>query len=368
MLIVNNLCCVDLSFDGFPGLVRQNFIGVIVVEDGRGLVVPAAEIMLRQMDRSLYPYVSKKGLKITLTYGTNPETANTYEFSLVNHIYESAEGGGFKLTLSCLLDVSDFTNKASIQSFDGTSDDVLSQLGSVTPVIDYKGDDKQFWIRHNNSEKNFAERVLKHAYISDDDMVVGALTVGKQLVVRSVKDAFESEPVVKFTDITSPGNLKVANFNTYSSQSDNAIWSKFLAEGRTLTVTKRDNRESVILYPATGGVINKGSTLDMEENVGFPPVLDNLNCHDKYWQAWLNNLSRSVEWLSHNVVLSTMYRFFSNDDLKLLDVVDFQPSNPGNDDYVSSLAGKYMAIYKVSSISQKGSMNKFYLGRDSLVQ
>ncbi len=367
MLKVNDKCQIDISFDGFDGLVRQNFISLVIVEDGRGIVPPQFEIQLRQMDRSLNKTVSRRGLPITVSYGASFDNVETHEFQLINKYYEE-DGDGFILHLSGLLSCRAFTNNIDILAIDGTSDEVFNSLTTVKPLVSYTGNDKQVWIRHNNSEKNFAERVLFHSYISDDDLVVAAHTVGNELIVKSAKEALKSDPVVTFGEASLNTNPDLIRYDQYIPESDNAIFPQFLSEGRTLTVVSLEDRNPRILTPSIGSVYDGSVYTESDQNLSFPPVLDSGNTHENYHQAWLNNLSHSAQFLMENITIDSSYRYIPNSLLKLLDPVEFLPSNPSNDSFVSQAAGMYLVAMKTTAITQIGFLSSFLLGRDFHVQ
>lgn len=363
MLKVNDRCNIDITLDGFGGLVRQNFISFIVQEDGRGIVPPVFEIQLRQMDRSLNKVVSQRGLPITVSYGASFNDMETHEFQLLNKYYKP-DGDGFILYLSGLLSCRPFTNHPAISALDGTSDELLKALTTVTPIIDYTGDDKQVWIRPNISEKNFAERIISHSYIADDDLVIAGLTVGNQLIAKSAKDALNGDPVLKFTEAATDTSPEIVRFDKYTPESDQAIFPQFLSEGRTLTVVNLEDRTPTILVPAVGSVFDGSSYTESDQNLSFPPVLDSGNTHDNYFQGWLNNLSHSAQFLLENISLESSYRFIPNSELKILDPVEFIPNNPNNDEFVSTVSGMYIVSKKLTAITQKGFVNSFLLGRD----
>lgn len=354
MFQVNDSCFVDLKFEGFDvGLLPTNFVKATLIEDARGIITPVLSLTLSQPNRDLYRYL-KRGLLLEFTFGNNSSNAKTYKFRLVNYNYSKADATFFNLELSCLLDVFEFTNSTDIRFVDGTSDEVFKDLKTVTPDVDYEGDDEQVWIQHNNSEKDFAERVLSHAYVDEDDFVVAALTLDSKLVARSTKKVLD-EGVHKYTFHQEIGDLNI-QYTDFSVKTDGAIWSKLLSEGRPLVIVSRDGRDNDILFPSKHPPL-------LDKNVSFPPQLDSLNCHENYYQAWINNLSNAVDWMSDVVYTDSGRRILNNDELQLLDPVMFLPNNPEADNFVSDISGKYILIYKETWVTQKASSQVFQLAR-----
>lgn len=362
MVKVNDFCYMKVEFDGLEDFNFKMFERFTLHEQA-GLIIPMFELVLFQTDYSLYRSIIKTNLKIKISYGSEIDSVKTHEFSLLNYVYVQTNKG-YKLSLTGILNVKDFTNKIGISANKEKSNNILSSLKTVKPIIDYEGDDKQVWIRHNCTEKDFAERVIKHAYIEEKDLVMSALTVKKELIVKGYKKSIKAKETLEFKEEKeneSPDKIRIDGFQL---ESDSAIWSNFLSEGRQLPVVSAKDRKMELIKPTQGSLKNSKSYQEQLDNVHHKPLLDNGNCHDNYYKAWLNNLNYFVQLIRNNVYINISKSFLDNNDLKLLDTVKFTPDNPNNQDFVDSISGKYILTEKITEITQKGFKHTVRINRD----
>lgn len=362
MVKVNDFCYIKVEFDG---LVDFNFkmFNKLVIHEQAGLILPVFELVLFQTDYSLYKSIIKQNLIIKISYGSNIDNVKTFEFVLMNYAFVQMNKG-YTLSLTGILNVKDFTNKIDITAEKGTSDKILSNMSTVTPLVDYVGNDEQVWIRHNCTEKDFAERIIKHAYIEEKDLVMSALTVNKELVLKGYKKAIKDKEVIEFKEEkenTSPNKIRIDGFQL---ESDSAIWSSFLSEGRKLPVISAKDRKIELLEPINESLKDSKKYQEQTYNTHYKPILDNGNCHDNYYRAWLNNLNYFVQLIRNNVYINISKSFLDNDDLKLLDTVKFTPDNPNSQDFVDSVSGKYILTEKITEITQKGFKHTIRINRD----
>lgn len=366
MIKVNESMYLDIKFEGFEELTLNQFVRLVVVEE-HSLRPPIFELTLFQTDYSLYPHVTEINKPIEIRYGMAADDVETYKFLMLNYGYTPTEGG-FKLLITGYLDLFDFYNKAAIAAFDSESDKVLSALEGVKPLIDYKGADKQAWIQPNVSNKTFAESILKNAYIAEDDFILSALTVKGELVARSVKQAFKEEPIKIFREAPMDENLEYIRIASFSLESDSAMWSHFLSEGKQQPLVSVGDRSLTSVEPQLGSVKTGESFYKKLTNRKFPPLLDAGNCHDNYYKAGLQNLNYSVQFMRNNVYLKTARRFISNEDLKMCDLVQFIPDDRRQQDFIDAIQGKYFITAKKTAITTTNTQHAFVLNRDYHVQ
>lgn len=362
MVKVNDFCYIKVEFEGLKDFNFKMFDRFILHEQA-GLIIPIFELVLFQTDYSLYKTIIKTNLKMTISYGPSIDKVKKYKFVLLNYMYTQKDKG-FDLSLTGILDVKDFTNKIDISASEVNSNEILSSMKTIIPVIDYKGDDKQVWIRHNCTEKDFAERIIKHAYIEEKDLVMSALTVNKEMIVKGYKKAIKDKEIIEFKEGKENESADKIRMDGFQLESDSAIWSNFLSEGRKLPVVSAKDRKMEMLSPSQGSLKNSKLYQEQSDNVHHKAILDNGNCHDNYYKAWLNNLNYFVQLIRNNVIINISKTFLDNNTVKLLDTVKFTPDNPNSQDFVDSISGKYILTEKITEITQKGFKHSVKLNRD----
>lgn len=348
MIKIEGKCEIEVNMEGLDGVNPDNFISLLVEEDAGGM--PASfDLILRQANYDLIDIVAKGNTPISISYGKDASTRKNHEFYIVNYSYEPAKDGTLTLILTGLLDLSDFVSKPDILFIEGTSDKVLGSFSTVTPVIKYTGADEQVWLRHNITEKNWFDRILHHIFIAEDDVPLAALTTSKEMIVTSAKTALGETEKFTFTNADNiPNSRKVLNFRLLSNT---AYLSKFLSEGRqvkTVSLLERELNDPTPKPTNIDGQVHSHTT----DNAQFPPILDNGNCHAEYYNAPVSNLAKLVDFERFLVEFDLNDIYFSDDDLKLLDPVIFQPSDATSGVSQSKASGKYLVAGKKSFFSQ----------------
>ncbi|QSM00884.1 structural protein [Yersinia phage YerA41] len=364
MIKINDRCCIDVDLTGLEFNLKV-FKRFKIIESEMN--IPIFELQLHQTDYSLYQYLRQVNTSLSITYGVSLETARKYKFKIYNYNYVE-NGDRFTLILTGILDLKEFTNVPRIKYFEGTSDEVLKQLPSIKPNITYQGNDSQVWIQHNNSDKNFAERIIDHAFKQKDDFILGGLSVDKDLTVISVKDTFKGAPKMTFSNTmtsSEDGDSKKATIDGIKVESDAAYWSNFLSEGKKLPVLSVSDRSFSYMEPKLASIVDGGLNSTSTMNTNFPPIVDNGNCHENYYQAWLDNLNYHVMFMKNNLYMVTSNTYISNDDLKIMELISINLDNRYQMGVVDSLSGKYLVTEKCTTIDpNRGFGHRMRLNRD----
>lgn len=366
MIQINGNCYVGVELEGLADFNRKIFTK-LVIKESAGLIPPIFELHLFQNTYSLYSSITKVNLPIKISYGTSLTNARTYKFTLSNYVYAPAEGG-YNLILTGMMDVKDFTNISRIRAFKMTSDMVIDQIDSLTPSTNYTGMDEQSWIQHNISDKTFVENIISHAYVDDTDVIAGAITIDKQLIINSVKNVFAKDVtrIIRIKQEVAPHeiNQSIIKFDGLQVESDSALWSNFLSEGKELPVFSIEDRTITPMKPITNSIIDGTSYQSYTQNVSYPTIIDCGNCHDKYYQAWVNNLNYLVQFSRNNIYITTTQKYLSTEIARVLDAVEFVPSNKQKNELYDPLSGRYILTEKFTQISQKGFSHRLKLNRD----
>ncbi len=357
MIDIKGKCQIEVTLEGFDGLSNDNFIELMVEEDAGGM--PSSfDLYIRQVDYRLQPVVRETNCPIKISYGKDSKTRKDHEFVIVNYKYTPKEDGTLTLVLTGILDVVDFVSKPAIGYVEGPSEKVFKSFSTVTPLVDYSGADDQVWLRHNITEKQWFDKVIHRVYISDDDVPLTALTVSKELIVVSAKKTLAKEPKYKFSN-NEQGSYRV---HAATLSSNTAYLSKFLSEGRQVQTVSLLKRE--LNKPTPKPTSIKGDVFSYtQENVQYPPVLDNGNCHDNYYKAEPFNLAKLVDFERNLVEFELPDVFFSDSDLKLLDPVHFDPSDAMSGVSLGPASGLYLVVSKACLFTTTSVKTSLTLGR-----
>lgn len=364
MIIINDNCAIEIVL-GSVKFFKTNFIRLVILQRADN-VLPTFELEVVMPDTSMLGELRKNNTVIELNYGQTPETVVKREFRIKNFSMRP-DGDNFVFILNGISKIDEYTNKLNIVAIEDTSDAVLnSEILGVELDISYKGNDKQVWIRHNIPEKEFVDRVLQNAYIADDDLILSALNVDNLLKIYSIKDIFQGKEVITLFNDKIDGSTSDVRFQNLSVETDNSIFKYLLAEGTVQPVYRL--KEGKIDYIDTNSKsIKSGESFDeLEESRNAPLLVDNGNCHEKYYNAYACNLSNKINFFSYTVIVNVGQRFFKETELTLLDLVKLMP-NSSSGEIDEHLKGKYIITGKDIAITQKGFNQRLRLNRDYIL-
>jgi len=352
-------------FFGDKEISINDFESLVIIQEA-GLIVPTFEMQLKQMDYSWYKLL-KNNTPIEIIVGKDIDTAEKHKFIIIDYNYFE-NNNGLNLLLSGLLDVVEFTKKPKIRAFEGNTSEVAASIDTVKMNIDYKGNDKQVWIQHNITDKKFLENIVDHSYISDDDFVMSAININKEVTLRSAKKAVTNNKknIINFsTNQTSESD--VFEMDSFEIGSESGVWSYQLSDNRTQPVLAINDRNISVLDFNTKSIKNNKSYNENISGVQFPTRFDMGNCHDKFNFAKINNLNKAVLFFRNKVITGSSQYFFQTNKLKLLDTINFmvEDSDDNLNNTTEVLSGNYiLSKITMSFTSSKGFYQQFEMYRD----
>jgi len=364
MIEISDNCAIDIVIKDIM-IFKNNFLKLLIQQRADN-ILPIFELTLSMPTTELLTALRKANTEIELNYGQTTESIVKRKFLVKNYSMQPS-GDNFRFKITGILSIKDYTNKLNIIAIKDTSDKVLSsEIAGVDLDITYSGIDKQVWIRHNIPEKEFVDRVLDYAYISDKDLVLAGLNVDKKLRIYSVKDTFAGKEKFTFMNDVEGGSSTDVRFQSMSFETDDSIFRHLLAEGTKQPVYRL--KEGKIDYIDSNGKSMKNSESfdEITESRNAPLLIDNGNCHSGYYSAYACNLSNKVNLFSNSIILIAGQKFFKEDELTLLDLVKLMP-NSSSGEVDEFLKGKYLITGKDIVVNQKGFQQSFRLNRDYML-
>lgn len=342
----------------------------LVIKQDSGLIVPAFELQLKQKNYSLYPSLLKNNTPIKIIVGKDIDSAEMHNFVVIDYNYFE-NGNGLNVVISGVLDINEFARIPKIRSFDGNSNEVAASIESMTMDVDFESDDSQFWLQHNISDKRFLENVIRYSYIEDEDFVLSAININKEVTLRSAKNSLSNPHEANFTKFCT-GNVvenDVYGMDGFEIGSESGVWAYQFSDNRTQPILSVANRSLGQIEFNTDSIRN-GKSYNTEittDGLQFPTLLDLGNCHDKYYFAGKNNLNKSTLFYRNKVITGTSQYFFPTNELKLLDTINFKiiDGDDNLDNTTEQLSGNYiLSKISMSFTVGRGFYQQFEMYRD----
>lgn len=356
-MIKVNQYSIDLKIEDFE-LPYGSIDEIILTEELDG-TLPKVQVtlVLTQFD-SFLRIINKINTKFDIGIGTEEDNLEYNKYIISDYLMKR-DGQQYYFTLYGIPDLKEYTNEPRIRSFkDKTSADVLGEISSLTPVVDHNADDSQIWIQHNCPDKEFVRRVIEHSYVSDEDAVVHAVNFKKELIVKSLKDAFKAEPSIT---LSNNGKDPEVQFNSYKLETNASLFQYLFSEGASQSVVHIDQPNPEIISIDESSAINNESYNLQSTNKNFPTIIDCRNVHDKYYYASVNNLKKKMNLVSKFLVFNLPDMTWKEDELTLLDSVKVIEKYDG---IATLMTGIYLVVKKSMHITGDAISTELILARD----
>lgn len=274
---------------------------------------------------------------------------------------------GVSITLHCVMSAPDFLN-SKIESIKGSSLQVFQTMAdrSKMQLISDVSIDKQVWIRPGIRGNVWLNDVINHSWASPESAFVYAVTRNRELLRYNLTERAAKNPVWTFLEGDNINNGVADNIVTYKYPklySQGGLLNTFFGYGRNLSTFNIDEGSIKQHKPSSFtkrtnfmNLNNTRETSQKHDSLGFN---NNLNVHDKYFDAYAQNMRLKSFYSLGVEVMSTAFK-----DVKLLDRVSFILSNQDTPDTLKTYAGNYF-IEKISTIIEPTNVvRKFSLIRE----
>ena len=356
-MIKINQYSIDVKLTGFD--LPSNAIDEIIMSEELDGTLPTIQLTLLLTDyRTFLGLIEKTNTQFSVGVGTDEDNIEYYDLVISDYSMKK-EGAKSKFTLYGIPNLKYYTNTPNIKSFPNmTTGSVLSKLTSITPKLRYTPNDSQTWVQHNIPDKEFVKELVKHAYVSDDDAVVQAINLKKELIVSSIKDAFKNPYTISFSNAGKEPDIQ---FNTYLLETNASLFQYLFSEGVKQSIIHIDSPTTEVISIDESSIMNKRSYNLVTSNKSFPSIIDCLNCHPKYYYASINNLKKKMGLVSKFIVLHLPDITFKESELTLLDSVKLTEKF---DELSTALTGIYVIVKKSTHITGDAISTELVLARD----
>jgi hypothetical protein len=358
MVNIINKAVIGITIGSYELKSVFEFRGLII-QEYTGLNVPIFELKLRQNNYEIVKEL-KIGKSCVISFGKSIEEARQYKFMIINYSSEPPTKDGVTFTISGMLDVREFINDTKIDFGELNSYQILSGLSTITPKVNMISDDYQVWIRNNLTEKQYAEELLKHCWISNNTYPVYGLNIKKELIIWDYKKLFAQGPKVTFVNKSSQSKSEVA-YDGIHFESDNAILNHFVSN-RVQPVLSFQEWQLGFANSDTLATNNK-DYYELNNKTYYPTKLDCGNVHPNYYNAEVRNLTKLTQLLNNNAYVTIGQNFLTEDDITLLDKTKIVIND---DQYkgLDSLSGDYIVGGKEYYFSPTNVRVQLILNRD----
>ena len=259
--------------------------------------------------------------------------------------------GGVEVTLHCFLSAPDFLN-GRIESVNGSSLEVFEKMAerSRMQLISDVSIDKQVWIRPGIKGNLWLNDVINHSWASPESAFVYAVTRNRELLRYNLTERAAKDPTWVFIEGDGSNNQEsnVVNYKFPKLYSQAGFLNTFFGYGRNLSTFNVDQGQLGTHKPASfikrTNFMNLNSTRETAQKHGSLGFNNSLNVHEKYFDAYAQNMRLKSFYSLGVEVMSSVFR-----EVKLLDRVAFTFNNENSPEVLKTYAGNYF-VEKISTV------------------
>jgi hypothetical protein len=208
--------------------------------------------------------------------------------------------------------------------------------------------DSQNWVQYNITSKNFVSQVALHSYLSNSFIATG-ITIDSRFVLKDIKkevEAKNSKPDWRLIKDVSKDN-DIDYVNQYIVENNSGFMNAMLANGKNMNINSLTDANYSEYSPEITPILALTQEVIRSKEMGKKYAgtkLQTGNAHDKYWEAYQNNLAKLASLSSFKLTVPCGNKYFP---IKVLDVVFFKDSSTTN----VNLANEYLTgLYLVSKV------------------
>ncbi len=317
--------------------VTATMFDKLVMQDQVGGTLPLMQLTLVQKTFAMYSVLDTSPI-IDIKIGNSRDTQFKAKYKVKDFNYD-----GNKLVITALIDLPKHMEVDQQKSYNDTLSNIFTKLLTTIPVtMDVETNDKQIWIRDGSqSEWDFVNDCVMHGWVSEKDALLHAYTMDGNLIISSIEGVLGRKEYITLSNTKNPSNdQNQYRYHTIKPESNKAMWDKSLV------------RRQLPVFHIVGRKVVSYKNKDLEnakDLIHLPQLTDCGNCHENYYQAQMNYISKVAQ-LSYNSFYLYPNHFIDISRIKLLDKVmisnpkdaKLQALDPMNGSYI--VAGRSVAF------------------------
>lgn len=348
IIIGGNVSALIMIGDEFEVDSRQ-FVKLVLVDNAGG-GLPIMEMHLSQYSLTLYQLLDTSPV-ITMSVGSDRTNQFKTQFKVKDFNFE-----GDSVVITGLLHLPKHKKVGDQKFYEGNLSDILANELSLPGDVYVPTKDKQIWIRDGGtSEWDFVNDAIQHAWVSDSDSLIHGYSIEGRLIVASINGILGEKDETKYYTFSNSPELdeRTLRYSSLKPESNKAFWDKQFVD-RSLPVFHMLTRE-VKSYTNPD---RKGA----DDLVPLPQIIDCGNCHENYYQAQMNYISRAAK-LGFNTFWLDPNHYLNLRTIKLLDKVEIIAQKSDKTQLADPTNGSYLVGGRSVVFTQSKSYIRYKLLR-----
>lgn len=337
MFLISNSVTATILIEEFE--VSTITFSKLLLIDTVGGALPVMELTLNQTDYQMASILRKLPI-IELTVGSSITDQFSSKYKVKDVVYNADT-----VTITALLHIPEHMASGTQSAIKATSTAAIKAVTTIESEILVESVDEQVWIKDGTkSDWDYILETVMRAYVSDNDPLLHAYTVDGKLVVDSLLNILSGDRTVTLSD-DPKGGSDLIRFKELKIEFNNAIWDSVLIN-RHLPVFKVLDREM------------KTYRYSPEPTKALPQLIDCGNCHENYYQSYINYLSITAS-LNTSSFWIDVDEYINREKLDLLGKVKLELNDSAYTNVADPLSGVYIVGTRSIMFSAQGCSTRY---------
>lgn len=261
----------------------------LVIEERAGLALPMVKLKFMTQKDELVEKYNTPGYKVTIGYGRD-EIVETTDFYVMTRQIANAKGGdNWDITVNGVMGHPEYLTKQRMNHYNSWSDlqrssEVWSTImtrADLKPITPKPTDDKMLWLQHNNTDRQFLEEMMWHAWYAEDDPILNGIRRDKEAWYKPLSEIIKKK--VGIIGNTDQADIKA---NNMQGQQNDGFLGSTMGKKRKVPYHSLDDgtdeSDEGEVKPHVAPKVGFADKTDRTQEVNFI----NDNVHKNWWKAF----------------------------------------------------------------------------------
>jgi len=370
---VNGQYLLSFNLEDKKDFIKEADLAEFKLIEEAGNLLPTFELNFKSEDETILPLLNE-GSDLDVQFGQDRDSLQDIALSVIK-VKSQREGLSARnyQVIGILSALPYITDSQLSISTSKSGVEVLKDIVSKnfkTKFNILKSNDKQIWIQPNSSDKKFVNELWMHSFLNNS-FIATAISAESKFILKDIKKdldrSFGKEFDFRFTN-TPKTSTDIPYDRDYILETQTGFLNNWMGYGREKLVYLLETGLDEFILEKPDPILSLTKELARRSGIEkrfAGTEMQNDNTHDKYWEAFLNNLTNLAVIGSVSLTLS-FHNLFA--PIQLLDLAMFRDdalSEPGSAEFHSGL---YYVSKVTRIVGKKQFITMVKLVRESLNQ
>lgn len=331
-----------------------------------GNVLPSFKLEFKLRDENIIKYLNESNV-LEIALGESELSVFNIRMRILHSTIKRESKNQYMITLTGLQERLDYLSQDYVAVSDKKSgvetiiDTVQSYFKVDTNIL--RSEDSQYWIQNNIPDKLFINNVWMHSYIKDSFLALGISVDGK-FILRDMKKTIRNGSKWRLTNSNSSDSKDIKFEGDYIIDSESGFINQWMGYDRYKNVLDIEEGELSKIESSLRPMLAMSKNMNRTKNIDKRALefgLLNDNVHEKYWDAYIQNITYLAKYSSNKIFISysNLYK-----PMKVLDIIMLKDDELSTSQSSEGHSGLYIITKIKRTIREKVFYTTLELNRE----